>query len=81
MRICCGIHVNGYDIWCGQKGNINGSEVYGGSCPKPWAVISWDGVHYTEAANAWVASTLINASFSDPPIPISRACYPNYVHR
>lgn len=75
MSICCGIHGIGKNIWCGQKGNVNGSQVYAGSCEKPWAVISWDGVHYTEAANSWIASRILNGSFSDPPFPISRACH------
>ncbi|KAI3474933.1 hypothetical protein Pfo_030244 [Paulownia fortunei] len=36
--------------------------------------ISWDGVHYSQAANQWIANHILNGSFSDPPMPISRAC-------
>ncbi|KAL7140723.1 hypothetical protein ABFS83_08G007100 [Erythranthe nasuta] len=75
FTICCGYHGIGYDVWCGNKGNVNGSEVTGGSCSKPSAVISWDGVHYTEAANRWIATRIVSGSFSDPPVPISRACF------
>ncbi|CAI9111142.1 OLC1v1011284C1 [Oldenlandia corymbosa var. corymbosa] len=72
--ICCGVHGNGVDVGCGNKATINGSEVFGASCRKPSTVISWDGVHYTEAANQWVATRIIKGAFSDPPIPVSRAC-------
>ncbi|KAL0331915.1 UNVERIFIED_CONTAM: GDSL esterase/lipase [Sesamum calycinum] len=75
FKICCGHHGIGYDVWCGNKANLNGSEVFAGSCANPSKVISWDGVHYSEAANRWIANHIINGSFSDPPIPISRACH------
>ncbi|KAF5740425.1 GDSL esterase/lipase [Tripterygium wilfordii] len=72
--ICCGYHENGIDIWCGNKANVNGSEIYAGSCKDPSSVISWDGVHYSEAANHWIANHIINGSLSDPPIPLTNAC-------
>ncbi|CAI9109956.1 OLC1v1009900C1 [Oldenlandia corymbosa var. corymbosa] len=75
FKICCGIHGVNYDVWCGGKGTINGTEVHAGSCRNPSKFISWDGVHYTEAANHWIASHLVNGSFSDPPVPITRACH------
>ncbi|KAG8384885.1 hypothetical protein BUALT_Bualt04G0164800 [Buddleja alternifolia] len=73
--ICCGYHGIGYDVWCGNKGNVNGSEVFGGSCENPSGVVSWDGVHYSEAANRWIANRIVDGSSSDPPIAISRACH------
>ncbi|KAL6978248.1 hypothetical protein U1Q18_041040 [Sarracenia purpurea var. burkii] len=45
------------------------------SCPNPSKFISWDGVHYTEAANQWLAKAILNGSFSDPPLPITQACH------
>ena len=62
---------------------VNGSEVDGDvdvdgdgdSCSNPWEYISWDGIHYTEAANQWVAGRILNGSLSDPPLPISEACH------
>ncbi|XP_012840489.1 PREDICTED: GDSL esterase/lipase At5g14450-like [Erythranthe guttata] len=75
FEICCGYHGIDYDVWCGNKGNVNGTEVYAGSCANPSAVISWDGVHYTEAANRWIANRIMNGSLSDPMVPISRACH------
>ncbi|KAL3643992.1 hypothetical protein CASFOL_011924 [Castilleja foliolosa] len=72
---CCGYHGIDYDVYCGNKGNVNGTEVIAGSCANPSKVISWDGVHYTDAANKWIANRIANGSLSDPPIPVSRACH------
>ncbi|KAG4179374.1 hypothetical protein ERO13_A10G102000v2 [Gossypium hirsutum] len=75
-KICCGYHKNGIDVGCGGILALpNGTQISGPSCEDPSTYISWDGVHYTEAANHWIAGRLINGSFSDPPIPITRACY------
>lgn len=73
-NICCGYHEDGSHVWCGNKAQINGSEVYAGSCEDPSRYISWDGIHYTEAANYWVANHIIDGSFSDPPLSITNAC-------
>ncbi|XP_060958100.1 GDSL esterase/lipase At5g14450 isoform X2 [Cannabis sativa] len=73
--ICCGYHKDNDHVWCGNKGKFNGSEVYADSCEDPSLYISWDGVHYTEAANNWLANHILNGSFSDPNIPITHACY------
>ncbi|OWM71498.1 GDSL esterase/lipase At5g14450-like [Punica granatum] len=76
MTVCCGYHVDYTHIWCGNKGlGVNKTEVFGGSCENPATSISWDGVHYTEGANHWVASHILNGSLSDPPIPIIQACH------
>jgi len=75
FKICCGHHENGIHVWCGNKANIKGAEVYAGSCANPSTVISWDGVHYSESANFWVASQIMNGSMSDPPVPITQAYY------
>ncbi|KAF7819503.1 GDSL esterase/lipase [Senna tora] len=74
-KICCGYHENGEHIWCGNKGIINGTEIFAGSCEDPSSYISWDGVHYTEAANRWIANRILNGSFSDPPIGIAHSCH------
>ncbi|KAL8088710.1 hypothetical protein AgCh_038480 [Apium graveolens] len=73
-KICCGYRRNGTNIWCGYNANVNGRDMHAGSCPNPSKVISWDSVHYTESANRWIASLIINGSLSDPPIPIAQAC-------
>ncbi|XP_054788524.1 GDSL esterase/lipase At5g14450-like [Prosopis cineraria] len=74
-KICCGYHEDGNDIWCGNKGIVNGTEIFAGSCEDPSSYISWDGVHYTEAANRWIADRILNGSFSDPPIAITHSCH------
>ncbi|KAH6801001.1 GDSL-like Lipase/Acylhydrolase superfamily protein [Perilla frutescens var. hirtella] len=75
FEICCGYHGIGYDVWCGNKGNVNGSEVDAASCRNVSSVISWDGVHYSEAANRWIANRILNGSFSDPMTGATAACH------
>ncbi|XP_045798248.1 GDSL esterase/lipase At5g14450-like isoform X1 [Trifolium pratense] len=73
-KICCGYHEDGYHVFCGSKQTINGTEIVTSSCEDPSKYISWDGVHYTEAANQWIADRIVDGSFSDPPLPISQSC-------
>lgn len=75
LKICCGHHESDVNVWCGQTASINGTEIYGGSCANPTQFVSWDGVHYSQAANHWIANHILNGSLSDPPIPISKACH------
>ncbi|XP_059639837.1 GDSL esterase/lipase At5g14450-like [Cornus florida] len=65
FKSCCGIHENGLSIRCGNKGMRNGMEVFGGPCAKPSTAISWDGVHYSEAANNWERGREELAMFQD----------------
>ena len=62
FKICCGHHENGISIWCSNKAIVNGTEVYGGSCANPSKAISWDGVHYTEAANLWIVNQILKTT-------------------
>ncbi|KAF8399794.1 hypothetical protein HHK36_015665 [Tetracentron sinense] len=75
IEICCGHHHGDYHVWCGQKENRNGTEVYGGSCANPSAYVNWDGIHYSQAANHWIANHVLNGSLSEPHIPIAQACH------
>ncbi|XP_024030311.1 GDSL esterase/lipase At5g14450 [Morus notabilis] len=75
LKVCCGYHVKYDHVWCGTKALVNGSAVFGASCENPATSISWDGVHYTQAANQWVANHILNGSLSDPPTPITQACH------
>ncbi|KAK2983316.1 hypothetical protein RJ640_016054 [Escallonia rubra] len=74
LGCCCG-HYGDYHVECGGKAIVNGSEVYGASCSNPLEYISWDCIHYTEAANKWIANHILDGSFSDPQIPITEACH------
>lgn len=74
--MCCGYEWEEKHVWCGQKASINGSEVVAGSCEDPSIFISWDGVHYTDAANHWISERILSGSLSDrPEVPITHACY------
>ncbi|XP_076956435.1 GDSL esterase/lipase At5g14450-like [Bidens hawaiensis] len=77
FTICCGYHDQDEDVYCGNKGKINGSEVFAGSCNDPTKVISWDGVHYSDAANRWVTNKVTYGLFSDPPLSIIEICPEN----
>ncbi|XP_071926433.1 GDSL esterase/lipase At3g26430-like [Coffea arabica] len=71
LQSCCGkIGI----VDCGYKEMVNGTEVHGDSCNEPSTYISWDGIHYTEAANKWVASKILDGSFSEPKVSIAEAC-------
>ncbi|KAG8489760.1 hypothetical protein CXB51_017933 [Gossypium anomalum] len=75
LKPCCGYHVNYDHVWCGNKAIINKTEVFGVSCKNPSMFVSWDGVHYTQAANQYVADRTLNGSLSDPAFPITLACH------
>lgn len=71
---CCGSYC-GYHIECGKKAIVNG-KVYGNPCPNPTRRISWDGIHYSEAANLLVSKLILNGSLSYPPsVSIQEACH------
>ncbi|GFQ03274.1 GDSL esterase/lipase at3g26430 [Phtheirospermum japonicum] len=78
LRACCG-HGGKYNynmhLGCGSKIKVKGKEiVVGKSCDDPSVVINWDGVHYTQAANKWVFDQIVSGAYSDPPIPLKKAC-------
>ena len=73
FEFCCGSFY-GYHINCGQRATVNGT-VYGNPCHNPSMHISWDGIHYSDAANLWIAKRILNGSLSDPPVSIGEACY------
>ncbi|KAI4300995.1 hypothetical protein L6164_034314 [Bauhinia variegata] len=79
VRACCG-HGGKYNynmhIGCGAKKKVDGKEVLVGKpCKDPTVWVNWDGVHYTQAANNWVFDQIVDGSFSDPPLPLTRACH------
>lgn len=70
-KFCCG-STDSIHIDCGIKKITNGKHYH--VCEHPSKYISWDGIHYSEAANRWLATRILNGSFSDPPISIGMAC-------
>ncbi|KAK7838646.1 gdsl esterase/lipase [Quercus suber] len=72
LGYCCG-HLGVAECW--QTSIVNGTEVFAASCSDPSKHISWDGAHYTEAANKWVANHIVDGSLSDPPIPLTKSCH------
>ncbi|XP_071724905.1 GDSL esterase/lipase At3g27950-like [Rutidosis leptorrhynchoides] len=68
---CCGIVGV---LGCGGTAIVNGTKVFGASCSNPSNYISWDGIHYTDAANQWVTNSTIHGYFTDPPISLTQAC-------
>ncbi|KAJ7970845.1 GDSL esterase/lipase [Quillaja saponaria] len=73
LEFCCGSYY-GYHINCGETAVVNGT-VYGNPCKNPTKHISWDGIHYSQAANLLVTKRIFGGSFSDPPVPIGDACH------
>ncbi|KAF3777873.1 GDSL esterase/lipase [Nymphaea thermarum] len=73
LKLCCG----GGDklIYCGYSAIVNGVEVAAPLCADPLKYVSWDGIHYSHAANQLIAKQIVDGSFSDPPIALDKACH------
>ncbi|GAB4835866.1 hypothetical protein Ancab_000783 [Ancistrocladus abbreviatus] len=71
IMACCGYGgppLN-YDsrVGCGRTAVLNGTSVTAKGCDDSSKYVNWDGIHYTEAANQFVASQILSGSYSDPP--------------
>ncbi|KAK7337817.1 hypothetical protein VNO77_18404 [Canavalia gladiata] len=71
IMACCGYGgppLN-YDsrVSCGQTKTFNGTTITAKACNDSTEYISWDGIHYTETANQYVASQILTGKYSDPP--------------
>lgn len=81
LAACCGyggLPYNYYDtLRCAETGAVNGSTVTAGACKDPTKSVSWDGIHYSETANFHIASQVMSADFSEPPLSPHQACHPN----
>nr|KJB11656.1 hypothetical protein B456_001G270300 [Gossypium raimondii] len=76
---CCGYggkYNYSEEAICGGKISVNGKNITVGSCKDPSVRVSWDGVHFTEAANKFAFDLVSSGDFSDPPIPLKLACHP-----
>lgn len=71
LMACCGFGGPPYNynikMTCGQPG----AQV----CNEGSKIISWDGIHYTEAANNIVASKIQTNVFSTPHIAFDFFCH------
>ncbi|KAG5036900.1 hypothetical protein JHK86_017740 [Glycine max] len=69
-RTCCGYGGGVYNfnpkILCGH--------MLASACDEPHSYVSWDGIHFTEAANKIVAHAILNGSLFDPPFPLHEHC-------
>ncbi|XP_057811060.1 GDSL esterase/lipase At3g26430-like isoform X2 [Salvia miltiorrhiza] len=75
FRACCGYGGKYNYSRFARCGSKNGAgDVLAKSCKDPSAWISWDGIHFTEAANEWIFHRIADGSFSDPPVSIESAC-------
>ncbi|XP_022150739.1 GDSL esterase/lipase At1g54790-like [Momordica charantia] len=52
---------------CGSTKTVNGTVVTVGRCNDSSKYVSWDGIHYSEAANKYVSSQILTGKYSDPP--------------
>ncbi|XP_058740572.1 GDSL esterase/lipase At1g54790-like isoform X1 [Vicia villosa] len=71
IMACCGYGgppLN-YDsrVSCGNTKILNGTTITAKGCSDSSEYISWDGIHYTETANQYVASQILTGKYSDPP--------------
>ncbi|KAH7670818.1 GDSL lipase/esterase protein [Dioscorea alata] len=85
LMACCGHGGGAYNYdpkaRCGTSVNVHGNEVLiGKSCMDSSKRVSWDGAHFTEAANKWVFDQIVNGHFSYPSNSLNMACY-NHNHK
>ncbi|KAF2291392.1 hypothetical protein GH714_023551 [Hevea brasiliensis] len=76
---CCGYggkYNYSSTIGCGDTvTEDDGTQIVVGSCDRPAVRVSWDGAHYTEAANKFIFDQISTGAFSDPPTALNMACH------
>lgn len=70
LMACCGYGGPPYNYKLNHACGVPGFNV----CDDGSKFISWDGVHYTEAANAVFASKTLSTNYSTPPLQFQYFC-------
>ncbi|MCO5594931.1 hypothetical protein L7F22_048966 [Adiantum nelumboides] len=75
---CCGPSIGLYNfdsiVPCTASVVQNGQIVKGSSCSDPSKHVSWDGIHFTESANRYVATRIFSGAYFQPSFPITQMC-------
>ncbi|XP_044964821.1 GDSL esterase/lipase At1g09390-like [Hordeum vulgare subsp. vulgare] len=72
LTACCGAGGPPYNYEPGAA--CGTAKAKACSEPEGGRRISWDGVHYTEAANRIVADKILSAEYNTPPLPLQTMC-------
>ncbi|XP_027367259.1 GDSL esterase/lipase At1g54790-like isoform X2 [Abrus precatorius] len=72
IMACCGYGgppLN-YDsrVSCGLTKILNGTTITAKGCNDSSVYVNWDGIHYTEAANQYVASQILSRNYYNTPL-------------
>ncbi|XP_009796574.1 GDSL esterase/lipase At1g09390-like [Nicotiana tabacum] len=70
LMACCGYGGPPYNFESNNKCGQGNYTI----CEDRSKYISWDGAHYTEAANAVVASKILSSNYSTPPLKFNSFC-------
>ncbi|CAN6443859.1 unnamed protein product [Victoria cruziana] len=77
-KACCGYGGDPYNfdprVFCGNTKVINGSTVTASACSDPQNYVSWDGIHFSEAANKAIAYAILSGAYFFPSFPIGKLC-------
>lgn len=75
---CCGYGGGSYNfdqrVLCGASKAVDGHNVTESSCRDPENYVSWDGVHFTEAASKIMTYAILSGNYFDPAFSISQFC-------
>lgn len=70
LMACCGYGGSPYNFESNNKCGQGNYTI----CEDRFKYISWDGIHYTEAANGFVASKILSTHYSTPPLKLNNFC-------